>query len=89
MVTLFSAPNYCGEFDNAAGILCVSKDLVCSFNIYKVILVHNIAHYDNIIIMIIYVYINIQHVYINIQHAIILPYCPVYTICCKLNLQFT
>jgi len=35
MVTLFSAPNYCGEFDNAAGILTVSKDLVCSFHIYK------------------------------------------------------
>jgi len=36
MVTLFSAPNYCGEFDNAAAILTVSKDLVCSFHIYKV-----------------------------------------------------
>jgi len=35
MVTLFSAPNYCGEFDNAAATLTVSEDLVCSFHIYK------------------------------------------------------
>lgn len=35
MVTLFSAPNYCGEFDNAAATLTVSKDLVCSFHVYK------------------------------------------------------
>ena len=36
MVTLFTAPNYCGEFDNAAAILSVSADLVCSFHIYQV-----------------------------------------------------
>lgn len=35
MVTLFTAPNYCGEFDNAAAILSVSENLVCSFHIYK------------------------------------------------------
>merc|ERR1712232_568444 len=31
LVTIFSAPNYCGEFDNAASLLSVGEDLVCSF----------------------------------------------------------
>lgn len=35
LVTIFSAPNYCGEFDNAGGILTVSSDLVCSFKIIR------------------------------------------------------
>ena len=34
-VTIFSAPQYCGEFDNAAGMLLVNEDLVCSFKIIK------------------------------------------------------
>jgi len=34
-VTLFSAPNYCGEFDNAAAMLIVDKDLLCSFSVFK------------------------------------------------------
>ncbi|XP_014677248.1 PREDICTED: serine/threonine-protein phosphatase PP1-alpha catalytic subunit-like [Priapulus caudatus] len=33
LVTLFSAPNYCGEFDNAGGAMIVSEDLTCSFSI--------------------------------------------------------
>ncbi|XP_070581386.1 serine/threonine-protein phosphatase PP1-alpha-like isoform X2 [Ptychodera flava] len=33
LVTLFSAPNYCGEFDNAGGVMTVSEDLTCSFTI--------------------------------------------------------
>lgn len=37
LVTLFSAPNYCGEFDNAGGVLIVSKNLMCSLSILKVI----------------------------------------------------
>ncbi|KAF3828095.1 hypothetical protein GH733_001330, partial [Mirounga leonina] len=32
LVTLFSAPNYCGEFDNA-GAMSVDKALMCSFQI--------------------------------------------------------
>lgn len=36
LVTIFSAPNYCGEFDNAGAALNVSKDLLCSFDILKV-----------------------------------------------------
>eukprot|EP00048_Salpingoeca_helianthica_P002018 m.53825 g.53825 ORF g.53825 m.53825 type:complete len:297 (+) comp11852_c2_seq1:158-1048(+) len=35
LVTVFSAPNYCGEFDNAAAVLRVSKGLMCSFAIIK------------------------------------------------------
>jgi serine/threonine-protein phosphatase PP1 catalytic subunit len=35
MVTLFSAPNYCGEFDNAAALMTVKEDLMCSFQLIK------------------------------------------------------
>ena len=35
LVTLFSAPNYCGEFDNNAGILNVDDSLCCSFDVLK------------------------------------------------------
>ena len=35
LVTVFSAPNYCGEFDNNAGILNVDETLCCSFDILK------------------------------------------------------
>lgn len=35
LVTLFSAPNYCGEFDNNAGIMNVDESLMCSFLIIK------------------------------------------------------
>ncbi|KAJ6565936.1 serine/threonine-protein phosphatase PP2A catalytic subunit [Mycena vulgaris] len=35
LVTLFSAPNYCGEFDNAAAMMSVDEELVCSFQILK------------------------------------------------------
>ncbi|KAL4239554.1 phosphoprotein phosphatase PP4 catalytic subunit [Mactra antiquata] len=35
LVTLFGAPNYCGEFDNAAATMIVSEDLTCSFTILK------------------------------------------------------
>eukprot|EP00587_Corethron_hystrix_P017123 CAMPEP_0113329484 /NCGR_PEP_ID=MMETSP0010_2-20120614/20934_1 /TAXON_ID=216773 ORGANISM="Corethron hystrix, Strain 308" /NCGR_SAMPLE_ID=MMETSP0010_2 /ASSEMBLY_ACC=CAM_ASM_000155 /LENGTH=413 /DNA_ID=CAMNT_0000191595 /DNA_START=567 /DNA_END=1808 /DNA_ORIENTATION=- /assembly_acc=CAM_ASM_000155 len=35
LVTLFSAPNYCGEFDNAGGMISVDENLVCSFQILK------------------------------------------------------
>jgi len=35
LVTVFSAPNYCGEFDNAAALMSVDENLVCSFQILK------------------------------------------------------
>lgn len=31
LVTIFSAPNYCNEFDNDGAMLSVDKDLCCSF----------------------------------------------------------
>lgn len=33
LVTIFSAPNYCGEFDNSGAIMSVNKDLLCSFEV--------------------------------------------------------
>lgn len=35
LVTLFSAPNYCGEFDNAGSMMSVDATLMCSFQILK------------------------------------------------------
>ncbi|EDW91713.1 serine/threonine-protein phosphatase PP-Y [Drosophila yakuba] len=35
LVTVFSAPNYCGLMNNAGGVMSVSKDLVCSFVIIQ------------------------------------------------------
>lgn len=35
LVTVFSAPNYCGEFDNWGAIMSVSVDLLCSFELLK------------------------------------------------------
>ena len=33
LVTIFSAPNYCGEFDNAGAMMSVDESLMCSFQI--------------------------------------------------------
>ena len=35
LVTIFSAPNYCGEFDNAGALMSVDESLMCSFQILK------------------------------------------------------
>lgn len=35
LVTVFSAPNYCGEFGNSGAILIVNENLVCSFMTFK------------------------------------------------------
>ncbi|OAY81344.1 Serine/threonine-protein phosphatase PP1 [Ananas comosus] len=35
LVTIFSAPNYCGEFDNAGALLSIDESLLCSFEILK------------------------------------------------------
>lgn len=35
LVTLFSAPNYCGEFDNAGAMMSVDDTLMCSFQILR------------------------------------------------------
>ena len=33
LVTIFSAPNYCGEFDNCGAIMSVDETLLCSFQV--------------------------------------------------------
>ncbi|XP_059445276.1 serine/threonine-protein phosphatase PP1 isozyme 2-like [Corylus avellana] len=35
LVTIFSAPNYCGEFDNAGAMMTIDETLMCSFQILK------------------------------------------------------
>ncbi len=35
LVTIFSAPNYCNEFDNNGTMLKIDTDLRCSFVIFK------------------------------------------------------
>merc|ERR1711943_161882 len=35
LITIFSAPNYCGEFDNAAALMSIDETLMCSFQILK------------------------------------------------------
>lgn len=35
LVTVFSAPNYCGEFDNYGAVMAVNEDLLCSFELLK------------------------------------------------------
>lgn len=34
-MTLFSAPNYCGEFQNSAAMMRVDNDLRCSFQVLR------------------------------------------------------
>ena len=41
LVTLFSAPNYCGEFDNAGGMMSVDETLMCSFQVIFQEHIHN------------------------------------------------
>lgn len=35
LVTVFSAPNYCGDFTNAGAIMVVDEKLMCSFQVLK------------------------------------------------------
>jgi len=35
LVTIFSAPNYCNEFDNAGAMMSVDDTLMCSFHVLK------------------------------------------------------
>ena len=35
LVTVFSAPNYCGEFDNSGAMMKIDDNLICSFQILK------------------------------------------------------
>lgn len=35
LITLFSAPNYCNEFDNLGGVMIIDENLMCSFKTIK------------------------------------------------------
>ena len=35
LVTIFSAPNYCSEFDNSGAMMSVDENLMCSFQVLK------------------------------------------------------
>ena len=35
LITIFSAPNYCGEFDNSAGIMLIDESLTCSLKVLR------------------------------------------------------
>lgn len=35
LVTIFSAPNYCGEFENAGAMMSVDETLMCSFQVSR------------------------------------------------------
>lgn len=35
LVTVFSAPNYCGEFDNCGSMMTVDENMICSFQILR------------------------------------------------------
>jgi len=35
LVTIFSAPHYCGQFDNAAALMSIDENMTCSFTIFR------------------------------------------------------
>lgn len=35
LVTVFSAPNYCGEFDNKGAVMTINPHLMCAFEIVQ------------------------------------------------------
>jgi serine/threonine-protein phosphatase PP1 catalytic subunit len=35
LVTIFSAPDYCGEYNNSASMMLVDENLMCSFKVLK------------------------------------------------------
>lgn len=45
LVTLFSAPNYCGEFDNAGAMMSVDESLLCSFQVCRALGPGTVTHF--------------------------------------------
>ena len=35
LITIFSAPDYCGEYGNSAALMMVDENLMCSFKFIK------------------------------------------------------
>ncbi|KJH47070.1 phosphoprotein phosphatase 1 domain protein [Dictyocaulus viviparus] len=44
LITVFSAPNYCGQFTNAAAIVCLDEDMTISFQQLKMQIPANLAN---------------------------------------------
>jgi len=44
LVTLFSAPNYCGEFDNAGAMMSVDETLMCSFQVLHITYLYTLTY---------------------------------------------
>ncbi|VDP44141.1 unnamed protein product [Echinostoma caproni] len=49
LVTLFSAPNYCGEFDNAGAMMSVDDTLLCSFQVSKDTWINSMCPVDSVL----------------------------------------
>ncbi|EYC19898.1 hypothetical protein Y032_0023g771 [Ancylostoma ceylanicum] len=47
LVTIFSAPHYCGQFDNAAAVMNVDENLMCSFTVSDNILLATFVITEN------------------------------------------
>lgn len=45
LVTLFSAPNYCGDYDNAGGMMTVDENLLCSFQVSRCCIYRPIVYF--------------------------------------------
>lgn len=52
LVTLFSAPNYCGEFDNAGGMMSVDDTLMCSFQVTLLLIKLYIQVYNKLAVQV-------------------------------------
>lgn len=46
LVTIFSAPNYCGEFENAGAMMSVDETLMCSFQVCVCVCVCSVCTQD-------------------------------------------
>ena len=58
LVTIFSAPNYCGEFDNAGAMMSVDETLMCSFQVQSMLSISTFrAHFTLLLLSMTYLQI--------------------------------
>ena len=48
LVTIFSAPDYCGEYTNSASMMIVDENLMCSFKVLKPLSDNETGHNSNL-----------------------------------------